>query len=70
MLKENALYWWASFLTLEINRKLGWIFKQLFASVWLTPTFEILVSTEWRNLNSVGCKDIDEYMGSFGRPYY
>lgn len=59
-LKENALQWWSNIL-MQGKAPLTWVeFKRAFAANWLLSTFEVEVMTQWHNLSSDGCKDLED----------
>lgn len=65
MSKENALQWWAFVSRLGSRPQTSVDFKRFFSSVWITPTLEVDVILELRNLKSIGYKDINEYTTKF-----
>ena len=60
-LKGNALQWWTTML-LQGHKPATWVqFKQVFASAWLTNTFEVEVMTRWHKLDAANCENLEEY---------
>ena len=62
LLKGNALQWWFSVYQ-SGKPPLTWVdLKSLFVSAWMSTSFEVDVTTDWRNLNSRDCVNLGEYV--------
>ncbi|MCO5563833.1 hypothetical protein L7F22_017482 [Adiantum nelumboides] len=59
-LKGNALQWWMTLLKQGVAPATWVDFKQAFAPLWLTSTFEVDVITAWHKLDCRDCNDLEE----------
>ena len=64
-LKGNALQWWTTLLQQGVAPATWVEFKQAFAPLWLTSTFEVDVITAWHKLDCRDCNDLEEYNKKF-----
>ena len=64
-LKGNALQWWTTLLKQGVAPATWVEFKQAFAPLWLTSTFEVDVITAWHKLDCRDCNDLEEYNQKF-----
>ena len=64
-LKGNALQWWTTLLQQGMAPATWVEFKQAFATLWMTSTFEVDVITAWHQLDSRDCHNLEEYNKKF-----